>query len=247
MSGYRTDDTLDNSVDSSIDDPIVRGGSIDFSVDDGFAGVVEDDSGRRIDGSTMIFAAVVVASVLGLWSMRFLGNTSGESPSVETRLETEKWIIAAEENGEPVPTGDLSILAVLDKESLSDLQYGIDRLRTPVPFQYHGEARPVEAIDSTPIAATRPDEQLKDEFESTINQIGFKMKVTAIMAPDTARAQTLLNGFRLTVGDVFDVPFEGREYAFEVERIHRDGVVFASRRFDPDHVYRIDVPLHRDY
>ena len=90
-------------------------------------------------------------------------------------------------------------------------------------------------------------EQLKDEFESTINQIGFKMKVTAIMAPDTARAQTLLNGFRLTVGDVFDVPFEGREYAFEVERIHRDGVVFVSRRFDPDHVYRIDVPLHRDY
>lgn len=244
-----TNDMIDGSVDSSIDEPVIRGGTIDFSVDDGFTGVAQGDERRRIDGGTMVLVGVVVASVIGLWSMRFLGSTSGDAPPVQTMIDTQKWISQAEEKGAPVPTGELAILASLDKDSLNELQVSFGDLRSSTPFRYYGEAVPIDKRDSEsePLVQTRPDEQLKDEFERTITEIGRKMKVTAILAPDTDRSQTILNGFRLTVGDVFEVPFEGREYTFEVERISRDGVVFVSRILDPNHEYRIDIPLHRDY
>ena len=249
MNNQDSNDMIGTSVDSSIDDPVIRGGTIDFSVDDGFTGVIQDSERRRIDGGTMVLVGVVVASILGLWSMRFLGRTSGDAPPVQTMIDTQKWISAAEEKGAPVPTGELAILASLDKDSLNQLQISIEDLRSSTPFRYHGEAVPIDERDSEsgPLVHTRPDEQIKDDFERTINEIGRKMKVTAILAPDTDRSQTILNGFRLTVGDVFEVPFEGREYTFEVERISRDGVVFVSRIFDPEHEYRIDIPLHRDY
>lgn len=249
MSNHQMNDMIGESVDSSIDDPVVRGGTIDFSVDDGFAGVAQESTGRRIESGTLVLAGVVLASVVGLWSMRFLGSTNGDAPAVQTMIETEKWISEAEANGAPVPTGELAILASLDKDSLNALQVTLGELRTPTPFRYHGEAVPVDKRDSEsgPLVQTRPDEQIKDDFEETVNAIGRKMKVTAILAPDTDRSQTILNGFRLTVGDVFEVPYEGREYTFEVERISRDGVVFVSRIQNPEHEYRIDVPLHRDY
>lgn len=249
MNNHQANDMIGESVDSSIDDPVVRGGTIDFSVDDGFGGVAQESGGRRIEGGTLVLAGVVFASVIGLWSMRFLGSTNGDAPAVQTMIETEKWISEAEKNGAPVPTGELAILASLDKDSLNALQVDLGQLRTSTPFRYHGEAVPIDRRDSEsePLVHTRPDEQIKDDFEETINAIGRKMKVTAILAPDTDRSQTILNGFRLTVGDVFEVPYEGREYTFEVERISRDGVVFMSRIPEPEHEYRIDVPLHRDY
>ena len=249
MNDHDSNDMIGSSVDSSIDDPVIRGGTIDFSVDDGFAGVVQGSERRRIDGGTMVLVGVVVASILGLWSMRFLGSTSGDSPPVQTMIDTQKWISAAEDKGAPVPTAELGILDSLDKDSLNVLQVSMGDLRTPTPFRYHGEAVPIDRRDSEsgPLVHTRPDEQVKDDFEKKITEIGRKMKVTAILAPDTDRSQTILNGFRLTVGDVFEVPYEGREYTFEVERISRDGVVFVSRIEDPEHEYRIDIPLHRDY
>ncbi|MBC03731.1 MAG: hypothetical protein CMJ34_10590 [Phycisphaerae bacterium] len=249
MNNHESNDMIGGSVDSSIDDPVIRGGTIDFSVDDGFAGAVREDERRRLDGGTMVLIGVIIASVLGLWSMRFLGSTSGDTPPVQTMIDTQKWISEAEENGAPVPMGELAILASLDKDSLNALQVSLRDLRTRTPFRYHGEAVPVDGRDSEsePLIHTRPDEQIKDDFENTINGIGRKMRVTAILAPDTDRSQTILNGIRLTVGDVFEVPYEGREYTFEVERISRDGVVFVSRIFEPEHEYRIDIPLHRDY
>ena len=237
------------SIDSSIDEPVVRGGSIDFSMDDGFVNASQERGRRRFDAGTLVFAGVVFASVVGLWSMRFLGRSNADATPVETRLETMEWINQAEAEGEPVPTGELAILGTLNKDSLNHRQIGMDALRNQNPFRYHGEPVPVDKrdVETEPLVQTRPDEQLKDDFESTISSIGRKMKITAILAPDTERAQTILNGFRLTVGDDFEVPFEGREYVFQVERIGREGVVFLARLLEPAHEYRIDVPLHRDY
>ena len=237
------------SIDSSIDDPVVRGGSIDFSMDDGFINASQETGRRRFDAGTLVFAGVVFASVVGLWSMRFLGRSNADATPVKTRLETIEWINQAEAEGEPVPTGELAILGTLDKNSLNQRQIGMDALRNQNPFRYYGEPVPVDKrdIETEPLVQTRPDEQLKDDFEDTISSIGRKMKITAILAPDTERAQTILNGFRLTVGDDFEVPFEGREYVFQVERIGREGVVFLARLLEPAHEFRIDVPLHRDY
>ena len=56
MSQYEQDSSLDDSIDSSLDDPVVRGGSIDFSMDDGFVNAAQNGRSRRIDSGTLVFA-----------------------------------------------------------------------------------------------------------------------------------------------------------------------------------------------
>ncbi len=248
MSAADTNDMIGDSVDSSIDDPVIRGGTIDFSVDDGFASAARATGVRRIDGGTMILAGVVLASVAGLWSMRFLGTISGQDtmlPAAE-QAQVGSWVLEAEKQGAVVGLDDLRILDELDKDRLNELQIAITDLRTLSPFAYHGEFSTREVVKAVESPVNTID-RIKDEFDSTIDEIGGRMKVTAILAPDTPRAQTVLNGYRLMVGDVFDVPHEGREYTFEVVRIGRDGVIFKSWMSDPDHERQIEVPVHRDY
>jgi hypothetical protein len=248
VSATDSNDLIGDSVDSSIDDPVIRGGTIDFSVDDGFTAAAQAGGGRRIDGGTMILAGVVLASVAGLWSMRFLGTISGQDtliPAAE-QAQVGSWVLEAEKQGAVVGIDDLRILDELDKDRLNDLQVGISDLRSLSPFTYYGEFASKEVVKAV-VAPVNTIDQMKDEFDATIDEIGHRMKVTAILAPDTPRAQTVLNGYRLMVGDIFDVPHEGREYTFEVVRIGRDGVVFVSRLLEPRHERQIEVPVHRDY
>lgn len=249
MSVSDSNDLIGDSVDSSIDDPVVRGGTIDFSMDDGFAAAAQAGRGRRIDGGTMILAGVVVASVAGLWSMRFLGTISGQDTSVpvEDRARVGSWVLEAEKQGAVVGLDDLRILDDLDKDRLNELQVGVAGLRSTTPFAYYGELQAKEVVVAEEKPLVNTIDQMKDAFDDTIDEIGRRMKVTAILAPDTARAQTVLNGYRLMVGDVFDVPHEGREFTFEVLRIGPTGVVFVSRLAEPAHERQIEVPVHRDY
>jgi len=247
VSGADSNDLIGDSVDSSIDDPVIRGGTIDFSVDDGFAAAAQAGKARRIDGGTVILAGVVLASVAGLWSMRFLGTISGQDTTLPSAEQTQvgSWVLEAEKQGAVVGLDDLRILDELDKDRLNDLQVAITDLRSLAPFNYYGEFASKEVVKAA--APVNTVDQLKDAFDATIDEIGRRMKITAILAPDTPRAQTVLNGYRLMVGDVFDVPHEGRDYTFEVVRIGPAGVVFRSTLAEPAHERRIEVPVHRDY
>lgn len=248
MSDSNLKGLMGDSIDSSLDEPVIRGGTVDFSVDDGFANAVQNDRGRRVNGSTMLLAGVVVASVVGLWSMRFLGQSNAAGLDVDRQLSVGKWVMDAEKDGAVVGLADLRILGRLDKGRLNDLQIPVADLRKTEPFRYYGELFEETVVRNDGPRSTAPSiDDLKDRFDATIDEIGWEMRVTAILAPDTARAQTVLNGHRLMVGDVFDVPFKGREYEFEVERIGRDGVVFVSRMARPEHERRIEVPVRRDF
>lgn len=248
MSDSHLKELMGESIDSSLDEPVIRGGTVDFSVDDGFANAVQNDRGRRVSGSTLLLAGVVAASVIGLWSMRFLGQTSAAGLDMDRQLAVGRWVLDAEKDGAVDGLMDLQILARLDKSRLNDLQIPVRDLRSTSPFRYYGELyeETVSRNDGLRSAAPSIDD-LKDRFDSTIDEIGWQMEVTAILAPDTPRAQTVLNGHRLMVGDVFDVPFKGREYEFEVEKIGRDGVVFVSRMNKPKHERRIEVPVRRNF
>ncbi len=248
MSDSHLKNLMDESIDSSLDEPVIRGGTVDFSVDDGFANAVQNDRGRRVSGSTLLLGGVVVASIIGLWSMRFLGQSNASGLDLDRQLAVGKWVMDAEKDGPVVGLADLQILGRLDKSRLNDLQIPVRDLRKTSPFRYYGELseETVEKTDSSVTAVLTVDD-LKDRFDATIAEIGWEMEVTAILAPDTSRAQTILNGHRLMVGDVFDVPFKGREYEFEVERIGRDGVVFVSRMTNPRHEHRIEVPVRRNF
>lgn len=247
MSDLNRNDQVD-SIDSSIDDPMIRGGTVDFSVDDGFAEAVKGGSRRRINGSTLLFIGVLAASTAGLWSMRFLGRGVAANGDLQDRAEVGKWIHDAEEQGAVLGLDDLRVLERLDKGRLNDLQVAAEGLKKDRPFRYWGEidAADVEMapIEERPVNTI---DQLKNRFNETIDKIGELMAVTAILAPDSPRAQAVLNGHRIMVGDVFDVPHEGEEYNFEVERIGRDGVVFVSRLAEPRHARRIEVGVKRNF
>jgi hypothetical protein len=148
VSATDSNDLIGDSVDSSIDDPVIRGGTIDFSVDDGFTAAAQAGGGRRIDGGTMILAGVVLASVAGLWSMRFLGTISGQDtliPAAE-QAQVGSWVLEAEKQGAVVGIDDLRILDELDKDRLNDLQVGISDLRSLSPFTYYGEFASKEVV-----------------------------------------------------------------------------------------------------
>ncbi len=247
MNDVNRNDQVD-SIDSSIDDPMIRGGTIDFSVDDGFAEAVKGGSRRRIDGGTLLFIGVLVASAAGLWSMRFLGRGVAASGELGDRAEVGKWILDAEKQGAVLGLDDLRVLERLDKGRLNDLQVTTEQLKKDRPFRYWGEID-VADVEMAPIEERPVNtiDQLKNRFDDTIDQIGELMAVTAILAPDSPRAQAVLNGHRIMVGDVFDVPHEGEDYSFLVERIGRDGVVFVSRLAEPRHARRIEVGVKRNF
>ncbi|MAD19971.1 MAG: hypothetical protein CMJ52_07085 [Planctomycetaceae bacterium] len=247
MSGMNDKHRTDG-VESSIDDPMIRGGTVDFSVDDGFAEAVKSGTGRRIDAGTMLFIGVLLASVAGLWSMRFLGRGVASTGDGGDRVAVGKWILDAEKDGAVIGLEDLRVLERLDKDRLNDLQVPTDDLKTDEPFRYWGEidlaAVEMASVDHRPLNTI---DQIKDAFDETIDEIGALMNVSAILAPDSPRAQAVLNGHRIMVGDVFDVPHEGDEYGFEVERIGIDGVVFVSRLSEPRHARRIEVGVKRNF
>lgn len=249
MNGSDSRNPVGDSVDSSLDEPLVRGGTIDFSVDDGFATAAKAGGGRRIDGGTLVFAGVVVASIAGLWSMRFLGTISGDAIAlpVEVLAEVADFNQSAGGDDGLDGMGDLAILDDLDTRRFDPLRVPLQDLGRSSPFVYDGEipTTVVEATSMEPVQSRQ--ERLRRDFESVIAAIGHRMQVTAILAPDTPKAQTVLNGHRLMVGDVFDVPHEGAEYEFEVTRIGADGVWFRSVLAEPAHEITIEVPVHRDF
>ena len=118
MSDSHLKDLMGESIDSSLDEPVIRGGTVDFSVDDGFANAVQNDRGRRVSGSTLLLAGVVAASVIGLWSMRFLGQTSAAGLDMDRQLAVGRWVLDAEKDGAVDGLMDLQILARLDKSRL---------------------------------------------------------------------------------------------------------------------------------
>ena len=134
-----------DSIDSSIDDPMIRGGTIGFSVDDGFAEAVKGGSRRRINGSTLLFIGVLAASTAGLWSMRFLGRGVASNGDLGGRAEVGQWIMDAEKQGAVLGLDDLRVLERLDKDRLNDLQIATVRLKKDRPFRYWGE---VDAADA---------------------------------------------------------------------------------------------------
>ena len=101
----------------------MSGGTIDFSVDDGFATATESGSRRRIDAGTLLFAGIVVASIVGLWSMRTLGRSSAANiTNGETVRDVREWVWSRSDEKMSASLGGLELIGRLDKDQLNTLQ-----------------------------------------------------------------------------------------------------------------------------
>ena len=223
-------------------------GTIDFSIDDGFGASGESSKGRRFNASTLLFGGVVVASVIGLWSMRTLSrSTASVSENVDSVRDVREWVWNRTNNEFSTSIGGLEIINRLDKDQLNALQIPVSQLRNTRPFRFQGESSRTVELAATPKSNANPRDQLLDVWEGTIDDIGGKMKISAILAPDTPKAQAVLNGHRVMAGDVFYVDHMGDEYAFTVERISPHGVVFFARSDQLNHERRIKVDVDRGW
>jgi hypothetical protein len=224
-------------------------GTIDYSVDNSFAATGDSEKRKRISASTLLFGGVVVASVIGLWSMRTLSRSNAAiSENTESVRNVREWVWNRTNNEFSAALGGLEIINRLDKHQLNALQVPVSDLRNPRPFRFDGEAaQSMEIAEDSSAQGMNPRDVMLDVWEGTIDEIGEQMKITAILAPDTPKAQAVLNGHRVMVGDVFYVDHMGDEFAFTVERIGPHGVVFLTQSAKLEHERRIQVDVDRGW
>jgi hypothetical protein len=227
----------------------IGSGTIDFSVDNGFAASGENTKRRRFSASTLLFGGVVIASVIGLWSMRTLSKSNASTTeNVDSVRDVREWVWSRTNNEFSSTIGGLEIINSLDKHQLNAMQIPVSNLRNRRPFRFHGESsHTVELVGGSQKTNTNPRDAMLDVWEGTIDEIGGQMKISAILAPDTSKAQAVLNGHRVMVGDVFYVDHMGDEYAFTVERIGSHGVVFFAQSTELKHERRIKVDVDRGW
>ena len=235
--------------DSSKDLDDLSSGTIDYSVDNGFGATGDTTKRRRPNASTLLFAGVVIASIIGLWSMRTLSKSSASVVDEHASVrDVREWVWNRTNNEFSSTIGGLEIINRLDKEQLNAMQVPVSDLRNVRPFRFHGESsQELEVVQGTEFESQNPREKMLDTWEGTIDLIGEQMKISAILAPDSPKAQAVLNGHRVMVDDVFYVDHMGDEYAFIVERIGRQGVVFLAQNAELKHERRIQVDVDRGW
>ena len=156
MTDQLTNDSLDNLVEDD-----VSSGTIDFSVDDGFANSGEPGFRRRIDAGTLLFAGIVIASIVGLWSMRTLGRSSAANlAGGETVKDVREWVWSRSGRDADESLGGLELIDRLDKTRLNELQVPAEQLANPSPFQYFMENRKsVEVVNRSGDDVGDPDQR----------------------------------------------------------------------------------------
>jgi hypothetical protein len=223
------------------------GGTVDYSVDDGFGAIAEESGSRKPDAGTILFLGVVVAAVVSLWSMRTLGKTNAaEFDNPNTVRDVRDWVWNRANDEFASSIGGLEIINQLDKNQLNQMQVPVASLRNPTPFRFVGEGpMVVNTFDTS--GYVNPREALLDAWEAVIDDIGEQMTISVILAPDTPRAQAVLDGNRIMTGDVVYVDHNGDEYPFTIESIGRKGVVFHVVSTALNHERRISVDLKRGW
>ena len=203
----------------------VAGASIDFSVDDGFGVNASSGTGRKVTASTLVFVGVMVASVASLWSMRTLSSSSASvSDGGETVRDVREWVWSRSEGGVSTSSDALGLIGRLDTSQLGEYQVDPSNLRHTHPFQPLGLMD--DAASSLGEGGSSEMARARKAWEQSVGTVVEGIKISAIMAPDTPRAQTVLNGIRVMVGDQVEIDQLGNQHSYFVTQITQDGVEF---------------------
>jgi hypothetical protein len=223
------------------------GGTVDYSVDDGFGAITEERTSRKLDAGTILFIGVVVAAVVSLWSMRTLGKTNAaEFENPDAVKDVRNWVWNRTNDEFATSIGGLEVINQLDKNQLNQMQVPVSSLRNQTPFRFVGEG-PLVVTPVDTSGFVNPRDALLDAWEGVIDDIGEQMTISVILAPNTPRAQAVLDGNRIMIGDVVYVDHNGDEYPFTIESIGQKGVVFYVKSTALDHERRISVDLKRGW
>lgn len=199
--------------------------SIDYSVDDGFGANDTERSAKRVSPRTLVLLGVVLISVVGLWSMRSLSSSAASTPEVDATVrDVREWVWSRSEGGAKTSETALALIERLDTSRLDALRVPAKDLRHAHPF------RPLSATSTLGMdnVVARPTDSAnaRSAWHATVQRIITGITITAIMAPDTPRAQAVVDGTRVMVGDQLELDQLGNDHAYYITKITREGIEF---------------------
>ncbi len=199
--------------------------SIDYSVDDGFGVNDSGRSAKRISPRTFVLLGVVLISVVGLWSMRTLSSSAASTPEVDATVrDVREWVWSRSEGGAQTSKAALALIQRLDTSQLDALRVPAEHLRHARPF------RPLSVRSnlalSNVVARSTDVGEARSVWNAKVRRIIEGLTISAIMAPGTPRAQAVVDGTRVMVGDEVEVDQLGHDHAYFVTQITHEGVEF---------------------
>lgn len=190
---------------------------------------VEDGSRRRIDRNAMVLILTLIASVIGLWSMRTLRPTDAS----EIQMAFLPDQVTLDPIGREVMNGLVS--------NGSD-GYEIECMRDP--FQAW---RPASIIDEQSMieevtAVQAVDlEAFCEEWRIEVDKIGTQLNLKSVLGGGTKRALLNLEGVLLSLGDTFDIP--NSEIVFTIEDTSRRSVILGTFSVQLNCWHEIEVSM----
>lgn len=207
-------------------------GSMDFANDGGFDLNVTESSGRKIDRNALVLALIIVATVVGLWSMRTLSPTmAGDSEVSEFPTSVSVDPI----DGDIIGRLSSSALDVSDHVAVRD------------PFRRWS---PAPVTDEAALIEEFVDDGIDDratlcrDWQADVDEIAGLLRLKSVLGGGTSRALVNIEGVLLTVGETFDIAETQLE--FRVEDTARRSVRLSAYNAALDCWHEVQVSMDVD-
>ena len=206
--------------------------SMDFDNDGVFGLSTTECSGRRLDRNAVALAVIVLAAIVGLWSMRTL--SPGHAADLETNILPESVGV------EPLDDGLIDRLAA---PAITGSDISVDR----DPFEMW---KPAAMTDEAALIEEFVDDGIVDrelmcaDWKAEVERISALLKLKSVLGGGTARALVNIEGVLLTVGETFDIA--GTEFEFTVEGTGRRSVRLGSYNAGIDCWHEVEVSMDVD-
>ncbi len=225
-------DAYDDMHDSdaiSTEQPV---NSMDFDNDGVFGLNTSECSGRRLDRNAIVLGVIVVAAIVGLWSMRTL------SPSHAGGLEAST--LPQNVGVEPL---DEDLIDRLAAPAIADADFSIER----DPFAMW---KPAPLTDEAALIEEFVDDGIVDrelmcaDWKSEVERISGLLKLKSVLGGGTSRALVNIEGVLLTVGETFDIA--ETDFEFTVEGTGRRSVRLGAYNAGIDCWHEVEVSMDVD-
>ena len=203
--------------------------SMDFANDGGFDLNTSSASGRQIDRNALVLVLIIVATVIGLWSMRTL------SPSMASDVDQAQF--PTNVSIDPI---DNEIIERLASPAIGSRDFTVDRdpFKTWTPAPITNEAALIEEFVDDGIVDRAT---MCADWQFEVDEVAGMLTLKSVLGGGTPRALVNIEGVLLTVGETFDIAETQLE--FRVEGTGRRSVRLSAYNAGIDCWHEVHVSM----
>ena len=207
--------------------------SMDFSTDLELGMSVGGGSGRKLDRNTVALAVIILAAIIGLWSMRTLTPTSADTAQIGDVPPAH--IV--------VDSLDANVIDRLVIQSPASSMYREDR----DPFHIW---QPADGMDQNALKNEFSSDGSVDrdrscaEWRTEVDRVAGLLSLKSVLGGGTVRAIVNIEGVLLAMGETFDI--ENTEIEFSVEGTGRRSVRLGSYNVHLDCWHEVEIAMGGD-